>query len=110
VYETLSERSAALATGLAEIASKLDVPMTTRSVGGMFGFFFHPGPVETFAQAQQSDAAAFRIFFASMLEEGVYLAPSPYEAGFVSLAHRPRDIAQTLESARRALARVARAR
>jgi glutamate-1-semialdehyde 2,1-aminomutase len=110
VYETLSERSAALATGLAEIASELDVPMTTRSVGGMFGFFFHPGPVETFAQAQQSDAAAFRIFFASMLEEGVYLAPSPYEAGFVSLAHRPRDIAQTLESARLALARVARAR
>lgn len=110
VYETLSERSAALANGLAEIAGELGVPMTTRSIGGMFGFFFHPGPVESFEQAQQSDAAAFRIFFAAMLEEGVYLAPSPYEAGFVSLAHRPRDIAQTLDSARRALARVAGAR
>ncbi len=110
VYEALSERSEAMATGLAEIAAELDIPMTTRSVGGMFGFFFHPGPVDSFEQAQQSDAAAFRIFFAAMLEEGVYLAPSPYEAGFVSLAHRPRDIAQTLESARRALARVARAR
>jgi glutamate-1-semialdehyde 2,1-aminomutase len=84
--------------------------MTTQSVGGMFGFFFHEGPVRCFEQAQQSDAAAFRRFFAAMLEEGVYLAPSPYEAGFVSLAHRPRDIAKTLESARRALTRVARTR
>jgi len=110
VYETLAARSSAIAEGLAEIAAELGVPMTTRSVGGMFGFFFHPGPVEAFAQAQQSDAAAFKIFFAAMLEEGVYLAPSPYEAGFVSLAHGPRDIAQTLDSARRALVRVARAR
>jgi glutamate-1-semialdehyde 2,1-aminomutase len=110
VYETLGARSSALATGLAEIARELGVPMTTRSIGGMFGFFFHQGPVDSFAQAQQSDAAAFRRFFSAMLEEGVYLAPSPYEAGFVSLAHRPRDIAQTLDSARRGLARVARAR
>jgi len=110
VYETLSARSDALASGLSEIATELGIPMTTRSVGGMFGFFFHPGPVDDFAQAQQSDAASFRRFFAAMLEEGVYLAPSPYEAGFVSLAHRPRDIALTLDSARRALARVARAR
>ena len=76
----------------------------------MFGFFFHPGPVDRFAQAQQSDAAAFRRFFAAMLEEGIYLAPSPYEAGFVSLAHKKRDIAQTLDAAERALAKVARAR
>jgi glutamate-1-semialdehyde 2,1-aminomutase len=110
VYERLSASSDAIATGLAEIATELDVPMTTRSVGGMFGFFFHPGPVECFLQAQQSDAEAFRIFFSAMLEEGVYLAPSPYEAGFVSLAHRPRDLSQTLESARRAMRRVARAR
>jgi glutamate-1-semialdehyde 2,1-aminomutase len=110
VYETLSTRSSAMATGLAEIAEELGVPMTTNSVGGMFGFFFNPGPVRCFAEAQQSDAAAFRRFFAAMLEEGVYLAPSPYEAGFVSLAHRSRDIVSTLESARRALIRVARAR
>ncbi|MFP6656373.1 MAG: glutamate-1-semialdehyde 2,1-aminomutase [Myxococcota bacterium] len=110
VYETLSARSNAMATGLAEIAGELDIPMTTQSIGGMFGFFFHKGPVECFLQAQQSDAAAFRIFFSAMLEEGVYLAPSPYEAGFVSLAHRPQDLAQTLDSARRAMLRVARAR
>jgi len=110
VYTTLAERSKALTAGLAERAEARGVLLTTRSIGGMFGFFFHPGPVDCFAQAQQSDAAAFRRFFKAMLEEGVYLAPSPYEAGFVSLAHRPRDIARTLESARRALARVARAR
>ncbi len=110
VYETLAARSTALAAGLAELAANTGVPMTTRSIGGMFGFFFHPGPVEDFKQAQQSDAAAFRRFFAAMLEEGVYLAPSPYEAGFVSLAHRPKDIAETLDAAGRALARVARAR
>jgi glutamate-1-semialdehyde 2,1-aminomutase len=110
VYERLAARSGALATGLGELAAEHGIPMTTQSVGGMFGFFFHPGPVHSFAQAQQSDAVAFRRFFAAMLEEGVYLAPSPYEAGFVSLSHRPREIAQTLESARRALARVARMR
>ena len=76
----------------------------------MFGIFFHGGPVDSFAEAQQSDAAAFRRFFASMLEQGVYLAPSPYEAGFVSLAHKKADIALTLEAADRALAKVARGR
>jgi glutamate-1-semialdehyde 2,1-aminomutase len=110
VYETLSARSEALATGLAERAEAHGVPLVTRSVGGMFGFFFHPGPVDDFAQAQRSDAAAFRCFFDAMLDDGIYLAPSAYEAGFVSLAHRPRDIARTLEAADRALARVARLR
>ena len=74
------------------------------------GFFFHAGPVEGFAQAQQSDAVAFKRFFSAMLEQGVYLAPSSYEAGFVSLAHRPRDIAQTLDAAEIAFDRVARLR
>jgi len=110
VYETLSKTSGALATGLASLAREQGVPFTTANVGGMFGFFFHPGPVHSFAQAQQSDAASFRAFFASMLESGVYLAPSPYEAAFVSLAHRPRDIDQTLEAARKAFARSIRAR
>jgi glutamate-1-semialdehyde 2,1-aminomutase len=110
VYETLAERSSALMSGLAERAEAHGIPITTRSRGGMFGFFFHPGPVDSFAQAQQSDAAAFKRFFAAMLDDGVYLAPSPYEAGFVSLAHKKRDIAQTLDAAERALSKVARAR
>ena len=110
VYETLSQRSSALMTGLAERAEAHGVPLTTRSIGGMFGFFFHPGPVDSFAQAQQSDASAFRRFFSVMLEEGVYLAPSPYEAGFVSLSHKKSDIAATLAAADRALGKVARAK
>jgi glutamate-1-semialdehyde 2,1-aminomutase len=110
VYETLAARSDELARGLAEIAAESDIPLVSRSVGGMFGFFFNAGPVENFADAQQSDVEAFRRFFAAMLEQGIYLAPSPYEAGFVSLAHRRSDIAKTLEAARRAMRKVARAR
>ena len=110
VYDTLAKSSNALATGLAALARDQGIPFTTASVGGMFGFFFHPGPVESFAQAQQSDAASFRSFFAAMLESGIYLAPSPYEAAFVSLAHRPRDIDQTLDAARKAFARIIRSR
>jgi glutamate-1-semialdehyde 2,1-aminomutase len=109
-YETLGERARVLVEGLRERAEARGIPFTARSVGGMLGFFFHPGPVENFAQAQQSDAAAFKRFFSVMLEEGVYLAPSAYEAGFVSLAHRPRDIARTLEAAEFAFDRVARLR
>jgi glutamate-1-semialdehyde 2,1-aminomutase len=110
VYETLASRSGQLADGLVEIAAEIGIPLISRSVGGMFGFFFHPGPVESFDDAQKSDVEAFRRFFAAMLEEGIYLAPSAYEAGFVSLAHRPRDIAETLDAARRALRKVARSR
>jgi glutamate-1-semialdehyde 2,1-aminomutase len=108
VYETLSDRTSALMAGLSERAQARGVPLTTRSIGGMFGFFFHPGPVDSFAQAQQSDAGAFNRFFSAMLEEGIYLAPSPYEAGFVSLAHKKGEIAATLDAADRALAKVAR--
>jgi len=110
VYETLAERSSQLAGGLADLAVEEGVPLVSRSVGGMFGFFFHEGPVDDFAAAQKSDTEAFRRFFARMLEAGIYLAPSPYEAGFISLAHRRRDVDQTLEAARSALRKVARAR
>jgi len=110
VYEQLSERSGRLAEGLVEAAGEQGVPLTARAVGGMWGFFFHPGPVDSFADAKKSDEEAFRRFFASMLRQGIYLAPSPYEAGFVSLAHRPKDVDATLEAARKALRAVAKAR
>jgi len=110
VYEKLAKTSETLATGLSKIAEEVGVPLSTRHVGGMFGFFFQEGPVNDFAQAQQSDAAAFKCFFGAMLDEGVYLAPSSYEAGFVSLAHGPRALAETLEAARKALTRVAQMR
>jgi len=113
VYEQLSQRSGELTEGLAGIAAEVGIPLTSRSVGGMFGFFFHEGPVDDFAAAQKCDAAAFRHFFAAMLEQGIYLAPSPYEAGFLSLAHRRKDVERTLEAARsalRSLPKVSRAR
>jgi glutamate-1-semialdehyde 2,1-aminomutase len=108
VYEKLTERTRQLANGLIEVAKHEGVPFCATSVGGMFGFFFHPGPVTSYTEARQSHDGRFRRFFASMLEQGVYLAPSRFEAGFVSLAHRPADIAFTLEAARVAMRRAAR--
>jgi glutamate-1-semialdehyde 2,1-aminomutase len=107
-YEALEARARTLADGLAEAASDSGVELTTSAVGGMFGFFFHPGPVRSFEEAKKSNAERFRVFFHSMLDAGVYLAPSAYEAGFVSLAHRPADVAATLAAARKAMKRAAR--
>ena len=109
-YERLGAVTSKLTAGLEAAAAEAGIPFSTRCAGGMFGFFFHEGPVDDFAQAQQSDAAAFRRFFSEMLQQGVYLAPSPYEAGFVSLSHRASDLDRTLEAARLAFRKVARAR
>jgi glutamate-1-semialdehyde 2,1-aminomutase len=108
VYEKLTARSEQLATGLVEIAKEAGVPFSATALGGMFGFFFHPGPVTSYSDSQQSHDGRFRKFFGSMLEQGIYLAPSRFEAGFVSLAHRKRDIAQTLDAARLAMRKAAR--
>jgi glutamate-1-semialdehyde 2,1-aminomutase len=107
-YEALERKSRALADGFARLAAEAGVELTSAAVGGMFGFFFHPGPVRSFDEAKKSHAGRFRRFFAAMLEGGVYLAPSPYEAGFVSLAHGPRELDRTLEAARRAFRLAAR--
>ena len=69
-----------------------------------------PGPVTRFEDARKSHSGRFRCFFADMLRGGIYLAPSPVEAGFVSLAHRKADIDRTLDAARRALQHAARLR
>jgi len=101
-YAELEARSRTLMDGFAAAAARAGVELTTAAVGGMFGFFFHPGPVRSFAEAKQSNAERFRVFFHAMLDQGIYLAPSAYEAGFVSLAHRPADVAETLAAARKA--------
>jgi glutamate-1-semialdehyde 2,1-aminomutase len=106
VFQRLGHLSQRLTRGLAEAAEEVGVELHTASLGGMFGFFFHPGPVRCFADARKADQAAFRRFFAAMLDRGIYLAPSAFEAGFVSLAHRPADVDATLEAARAALRRV----
>ena len=99
-YPGLARRTRELTEGLAALARESGLPFTTAAVGGMFGFFFHPGPVRSFDDAKKSHGERFRRFFHAMLEGGIYLAPSPYEAGFVSLAHGDREIARTLEAAR----------
>jgi len=101
-YERLDGAARTLAAGLRECASSAGIPLTTAAVGGMFGFFLHPGPVASFDDAKKSDLPRFRAFFHAMLERGVYLAPSAFEAGFVSLAHGPREIRATLVAAERA--------
>ncbi len=110
VYETLEERGQQLTAGLMEIAGQNELELATTCVGGMFGFFFHPGPIRNFEDAKKSHGERYRRFFAAMLEEGIYLAPSPFEAGFVSLAHRRREIGQTLDAAAVAMKRAARVR
>ncbi|MBM4335524.1 MAG: glutamate-1-semialdehyde-2,1-aminomutase [Deltaproteobacteria bacterium] len=105
VYERLEAGTKRMADGLAGLAREAGVPFTASSLGGVFGFFFHPGPVRSYADAQKCDTAAFRSFFHSMLEQGIYLAPSPFEAGFLTCAHGDSELDQTLEAARRAFAR-----
>jgi glutamate-1-semialdehyde 2,1-aminomutase len=92
IYETLERRAARL-------CSKPPEGITVNRVGSMFTFFFTPEPVTDWESAKRSDTARFKEFFHWMLDCGVYLAPSQFEAGFLSTAHTDRDIAQTLEAA-----------
>jgi glutamate-1-semialdehyde 2,1-aminomutase len=109
-YDVLSALSERLSRGLARRAEAAGVEFTTVALGGMFGFFFHPGPVASFEDAKQAHEERFRSFFSSMLEAGIYLAPSSYEAGFVSLAHGEAEIDATLAAAEGALREAARIR
>ena len=99
-YETLDARTAQLCAGLEAAAAEAGVPFTTNRVGSMFGLFFTAEKVDTYAQATACDTAAFNRFFHAMLERGVYLAPSAFEAGFLSMAHDDAVITATVEAAR----------
>jgi glutamate-1-semialdehyde 2,1-aminomutase len=101
-HNELERRTHALCDGLEAAACDAGVAFTTQRVGGMFGMFFSNEIVDTYAQAMACDSAAFNRFFHAMLERGVYLAPSAYEAGFMSSAHDDGVIAQTLDAARAA--------
>ncbi len=102
-YERLEGLSTRMADGLRERATAVGIELCSSAIGGMFGFFFHPGPVTSFEQARRQRDDRFRAFFGAMLDAGIYLAPSPYECGFVSLAHGDGEIELTLEAAERAL-------
>lgn len=105
--EKLAAQTKTLAEGLKALADKHDVPFTVQYVGGMFGLFFtEQQKITDFQSVMKCDAAKFNRFFHLMLEQGVYLAPSAFEAGFMSLAHTDADIQATLAAADRAFAQL----
>ena len=104
-FERLGETTSLLVAGLEREARAAGVPFSTAHAGGMFGLFFRPAAPASFAEVMQCDREAFNRFFHAMLARGVYLAPSAYEAGFVSSAHAPADIEATLAAAREAFGR-----
>lgn len=98
-WAKLSATTHKLIKGFQELALAHKIPFIADGEGGMFGFFFHGGPVWSLEEAKASDITRFRAFFHGMLQRGVYLAPSAFEAGFISLAHGDAEIEKTLQCA-----------
>jgi glutamate-1-semialdehyde 2,1-aminomutase len=107
LHDRISARTTTLVQGLAASAARHSIPFTAASAGSMWGFFFRGEPVRNFADARTSDAERFRRFFHAALGQGVYLAPSPYEAAFMSAAHSDADVALALERLDEAMSRAA---
>jgi glutamate-1-semialdehyde 2,1-aminomutase len=105
-WETLERTGSRLEEGLLAILTELGLPFAVNRAGSMLTLFFSEGAVTDFETATRSDTRRHASFFRSMLERGVHLPPSQYEAWFVSLAHRSADIDRTLEAARESLARI----
>ena len=106
-HETLTRLTTQLADGLLAAAKAENIPLVINHVGGMFGIFFTDADsVTCYADVTKCDVERFKRFFHLMLEEGVYLAPSAFEAGFMSLAHSPDDIQHTIDAARRSFAKL----
>ncbi len=100
-FDSLTAQTRKLADGLAAESQSANVPLAVEACGGMFGFVFcSDGPVRRFDQVAAADIDRFRKFFHGMLEQGIYLAPSAFEAGFVSAAHGDDEISRTLDAAR----------
>jgi glutamate-1-semialdehyde 2,1-aminomutase len=101
LYADLSLKCQTLSDGLLSLASEFGIPIETTHFGGMFGFFFAARPVRNYKDALACDAARYTRFFKGMLQQGVYLAPSAYEALFLSTAHSEEDLERTIAAARR---------
>ena len=107
VHETLDELTSRLAEGLLEAAEEAGIPLVVNHVGGMFGIFFTDAEsVTCYQDVMACDVERFKRFFHMMLDEGVYLAPSAFEAGFMSVAHSMEDINNTIDAARRVFAKL----
>ena len=108
VHSTLTSLTERLCSGLQRVAEQYAIPLVTNQVGAMFGLFFtEDKEVTCYADVTRCDTERFKQFFHLMLEEGVYFAPSAFEAGFMSLAHSEEDIDRTIEAARRCFAKLA---
>ncbi len=105
-YANLAAKTRHLCDGLTRIAHGTGIPLSANSVGGMFGLFFTDAIVTTYAQAVACNVERFKAFFHGMLAEGVYLAPSAFEAGFLSSAHTEDEIAATLTAAQRVFTQI----
>ncbi|PCI21959.1 MAG: glutamate-1-semialdehyde-2,1-aminomutase [Piscirickettsiaceae bacterium] len=102
-YEKLTQRTTQLLNGLKQIADEAKIPLSTNQVGGMFGLFFSEDDnISRFDQVMKCDQERFKKFFHLMLDQGIYLAPSAFEAGFISAAHTEQDINDTLDAAKSA--------
>jgi glutamate-1-semialdehyde 2,1-aminomutase len=108
-YDRLDVLTRLLTDGLHEVFSKHGIPHCTVQAGSVFGFFFTGGPVTDLESAMQSDTALYAKYFHAMLDRGVYLAPSQFEAGFVSSAHTTREIERTLAAADASLGAIPKA-
>ena len=97
LHDRIAARTATLVEGLAASAARHGVPFTTAAAGSMWGFFFRAEPVRNFGDAKASDVERFRRFFHAALANGVYLAPSPFEAAFMSAAHSADDVELALD-------------
>jgi glutamate-1-semialdehyde 2,1-aminomutase len=106
LLEKLEATTRSLVEGLAAEARGAGVVFSAQSIGSMFGIYFRASPPTSFAEVMQADKERFNRFFHEMLKRGVYLAPSAYEAGFVSAAHGNVEIEETLAAARAAFAAV----
>jgi len=106
VWERLADTTRRIADGLSALARSKKVPVSMACVGSMFGLFFTGGPVHDWESAKKSDTVRFGDFFRVMLSEGVYLAPSQFEAGFVSTAHGTAQVGETLAAAEKAFTAV----
>jgi len=106
-FEALTDKTAALLTGLKARADAAGIPFTTNQVGGMFGCFFSEDEkISHFSQVMACDTERFKHYFHQMLDSGIYLAPSAFEAGFVSAAHGDVELQLTLDAAEKAFARI----
>ena len=106
VYEGLEEKAKRLELGIKENLKKLNLNFTVNRSGSMFCLFFTGKEVDSYSSAMASDSRLFQVYFKNMLDSGIYIAPSPFEVSFLSVAHTQEDIEQTIEANYTALKKV----